>query len=56
MMKCSSADFIIGEVADSTVVIRAIGPSLATAGLSNPLSDPTLSVYDSDGVVLASER
>ncbi len=45
--------FIIGEVADSTVVIRAIGPSLATAGLSNPLSDPTLSVYDSDGAVLA---
>ena len=41
--------FIVGDVASATVVVRAIGPSLASSGLSNPLSDPTLTVYDSNG-------
>jgi arylsulfate sulfotransferase len=46
--------FIIGDVGSSTVVVRAIGPSLAAYGLSGVLSDPTLTIYDSAGSVIAS--
>ena len=48
--------FIVGEVASATVVVRAIGPSLASSGLSNPLSDPTLTVFDSNGGAVGSNR
>lgn len=40
--------FIVGDVANATVIIRALGPSLAAFGLS-PLQDPELTVYDSNG-------
>ena len=33
-------------------VIRAMGPSLAAAGISNPLADPTLELYDSNGALI----
>jgi len=46
--------FIVGDVASNTVVIRAIGPSLASVGVANALSDPMLTVYDSNGSVIAS--
>ena len=46
--------FIIGDVASETVVVRALGPSLASSGVSNPLSDPTLTIYDLNGTVIAS--
>lgn len=36
-----------------TVVIRALGPSLANAGLANVLLDPTLSLHDQTGAVIA---
>ncbi len=45
--------FIIGDVASNTVVIRAIGPSLSSAGISDPLSDPMLTVNDGNGVAIA---
>lgn len=35
------------------VILRALGPSLASAGVLNPLLDPTLELYDSNGVLLA---
>ena len=38
--------FIVGDVANATVVLRAIGPSLAAAGISDPLLNPTLTVFD----------
>ena len=41
--------FIIGDVGSGTVVVRALGPSLASFGVSNPLSDPVLTIYDSKG-------
>jgi hypothetical protein len=44
--------FIIGDVSSATVVIRAVGPSLAAAGVSDPLSDPTFSVFDNNGVLV----
>jgi hypothetical protein len=46
--------FIVGDVDSATVVVRAIGPSLAAYGVSGVLSDPTLTIYDSRGSVIAS--
>jgi arylsulfate sulfotransferase len=46
--------FIIGDVESATVIVRAIGPSLASYGVSGVLSDPTLTIYDSTGSVIAS--
>ena len=47
--------FIVGgDASDHTrIVVRAIGPSLSSFGLANALQDPTLSLYDSNGNVLA---
>ena len=41
--------FIITGNGSQRVLVRAIGPSLANAGVSNPLSDPTLTLYNSQG-------
>jgi hypothetical protein len=46
--------FIIGDVASSTVIVRALGPSLASFGVSDPLSDPVLQIYDAHGSLIAS--
>ena len=47
--------FIIGNGGSDTVVVRAIGPSLADAGVANPLADPTLDLYDANGVIIRSD-
>jgi hypothetical protein len=44
--------FIVGV--QGTFVIRAIAPSLASAGVANALSDPTLSFYDTQGNLIDS--
>jgi arylsulfate sulfotransferase len=46
--------FIIGDVEKATVVVRALGPSLASFGVSQPLSDPVLTIYDANGSAIAS--
>ena len=46
--------FIIGNGGSDTVVVRAIGPSLADSGVANPLADPTLDLYDANGAVIRS--
>jgi hypothetical protein len=46
--------FIVGDVASDTVVVRALGPSLASSGVSGPLSDPMLTIYDLNGTVIGS--
>ena len=47
--------FIVGDVDSATVVVRALGPTLSIAyGMSGVLSDPTLTIYDSSGSVIAS--
>jgi sugar lactone lactonase YvrE len=33
--------------------IRALGPSLASAGISDPLADPVLGLYDGNGALIA---
>jgi len=45
--------FIVGDVESATVVVRALGPSLASHGVSGVLSDPTLTIYDSTGTAIA---
>jgi hypothetical protein len=46
--------FIVGDVESATVVVRALGPSLASFGVSGPLSDPMLTIYDANGTAIAS--
>ncbi|HXM28300.1 MAG TPA: DVUA0089 family protein, partial [Chthoniobacterales bacterium] len=46
--------FIITGTDPKTVVVRALGPSLSSFGLSGILADPVLNVYNSSGVLIAS--
>ena len=48
------AGFAIGGDRPSKVIVRAIGPSLAASGISDPLLDPTLELHGADGSVLFS--
>jgi hypothetical protein len=45
--------FIVGDVDNATVVVRALGPSLAASGVSGVLSDPVLTIFDSAGTAIA---
>jgi hypothetical protein len=45
--------FIVGDVGSATVVVRALGPSLGSFGVSQPLSDTMLTIVDSKGSVIA---
>ncbi len=36
------------------VIVRALGPTLATYGVSDPLPDPSVGVYNADGSLIAS--
>ena len=36
----------------ANILIRGIGPSLGTYGVTNPLADPTLLIFDGDGNLL----
>lgn len=49
------AGFIVGGIGPvgTTVVIRALGPSLAAAGVADPLPDPLLGIRDANGAVVA---
>lgn len=48
------AGFILaGGSGGSRVMIRALGPSLATANLSGVLADPTLELHDGNGIAIA---
>lgn len=47
--------FIVGNGGSDTVVVRAIGPSLAGSGIGSPLADPTLELFDANGVSIRSD-
>jgi hypothetical protein len=53
-------DVVIGGVivgdgtANSGVIVRALGPSLSQAGVSNALADPMLELHDGNGSTIAS--
>ncbi len=42
--------FIIGGIDSTQVIVRGLGPSLAPYGIANPLPNPALEIYDSNGV------
>jgi hypothetical protein len=44
---------IIGNADNPIMVFRALGPSLASSGITNPLLDPTLELYDGNGTLIA---
>ncbi len=46
--------FIIGGEDPTTVVVRAVGPSLAASDIPNPLPNPSLELYDSAGSLIFS--
>ena len=48
--------FIIYGNDPKKVIIRAIGPSLAGAGISGALQDPTLELHDSTGAIIATNN
>ncbi|MEY2577606.1 MAG: hypothetical protein QOI49_430 [Verrucomicrobiota bacterium] len=45
--------FIVDGTSPKKIMIRAIGPSLATAGVPTPSADPRLSLRDSSGAEIA---
>jgi hypothetical protein len=45
--------FIITGSGQKRVIVRAIGPSLAQHGITNPLLDPTLELHNGNGAVIA---
>lgn len=47
--------FIISGQSPKTVIIRAIGPSLEDAGLTDVLADPMLELHGADGAVITSD-
>ncbi|HEY2139462.1 MAG TPA: hypothetical protein VGH00_05235, partial [Chthoniobacterales bacterium] len=48
--------FIVGGNAPKDVVVRALGPSLSAAGISDPLSDPSVELRNASGTVLDSNN
>src|SRR6266480_4901219 len=48
------AGFIISGNQAKRVIVRALGPSLSTHGVSGALADPTITIFNSSNVVVAS--
>jgi len=48
--------FVVSGTSNETVLIRGIGPGLASYGVTGPLADPELSVYDASGNLVASNK
>jgi uncharacterized delta-60 repeat protein len=47
------AGFIIEGSENKTILLRGLGPSLASFGVPTPLADPTLSLFDHTGALIA---
>lgn len=47
---------IVRGTETANLVIRAIGPSLASATITGPLNDPHLSIYDQSGTLVAANN
>ncbi len=48
------AGFIVSGSQPKKVIVRALGPSLSTLGVSGALADPTIAIFNSSNVVVAS--
>jgi hypothetical protein len=44
--------FIVGTGSSGRVAVRALGPSLNSAGISNALADPFLELHDGNGAII----
>ena len=44
--------FIIAGTDPSQVIVRALGPSLSSAGVPDPLPDPVLELHDANGSLI----
>ena len=49
-----TSGFVITGNSTETVLIRAVGPTLATYGVTGVLAQPTLTVYNASGTSVAS--
>ena len=47
------AGFVVGGSTSATVLVRGIGPGLATLGVSGTLADPSFQVFNAAGAVVA---
>ena len=47
--------FMIGGSDPKIVILRALGPGLASSGVAGALADPTLSLYDQSGKLVAAK-
>ncbi len=45
--------FMISGTGPKRVIVRAVGPSLAAAGVQGPLADPVLALFDGQGHAIA---
>jgi hypothetical protein len=45
--------FIVSGLDSGRVIVRAIGPSLVSYGITDPLQNPTLELHDSSGAIVA---
>jgi hypothetical protein len=50
------AGFVIRGDRERRVLVRGIGPSLAAAGVANPLGDPTLEIHDANGQIAQNDN
>jgi len=52
------AGFIVGGggPVGTSILVRGLGPSLSSAGITNPLADPVLELRDASGTLLASNN
>ncbi len=50
------AGFIVGgnTLIDNAVVVRALGPTLSSFGVTNPLQNPKIELHDASGTIIAS--
>jgi hypothetical protein len=46
---------IVTGIDPATILFRALGPSLASFGIQNPLPDPTLDLFDAQGTQIATD-
>jgi hypothetical protein len=47
--------FIVGGPGSGKIVVRALGPSLATFGISHALQNPRLDLYDANGNIASND-
>lgn len=50
------AGLILNGTDPGTILFRAIGPSLGSAGIQNPLIDPTLDLFNAQGTKIATDN